>query len=127
MADRLIADAVLDASLDYIANNCSRQVVLSAGVDTFAEVAAVTLAATAMTSGDFTKSAGLLSGRKVTVATKTGISITATGNATHLALVDDTNSAVLLLVPIPPVPLTSGNTHNIGSWIHEMAAPKAGV
>ncbi len=126
MADRLIADAVLDAALQYIADNAERMVTLNTGVDLYSEVAAATLSSVAMTSGDFTLAAGLISGRRFTVAAKTGISITATGTGSHLALVDDTNSAILLMVPTSLVPLTSGNTHNIGTWMHEFASPKAG-
>lgn len=127
MADRLIADAVLDAALSHIATNCARQVLLSSGVDTYAQVAGATLAAQAMVPGDFSNSAGLVSGRKMTVAQKLGVSVTATGTATHIALVDDTNSAILLLQPCPPMGLTSGVNTNIGQWMHEFRAPKAGL
>ena len=47
-----------------------------------------------MASGDFTKANGDTSGRKLTVAAKSGVLIDASGTATHTALVRVSDSTI---------------------------------
>jgi len=49
----------------------------------------------AVATGDFTLADGDVTGRKITVAQKTGIPITVTGSWSHWALVDVTNTALI--------------------------------
>jgi uncharacterized membrane protein len=110
---------VLDAALDKIATAtimtlCSAQpTTRTEAVTTFA------LASVTMASGDFTKAAGDTSGRKVTMAAKSGISVTASGTATHVALCDGTQ--VLHVTTVTSQAVTSGNTANIAAWKAEFA------
>lgn len=126
MADYRIADAVLDAQLQHIIDNTDRQVIVSADPVNFAGVAAVTLAATAMIGGDFTLAAGLVSGRRLQIGAKTGITPTANGTGTHIVLVDDTNSRILLQVPIPNTVLSTSVNTDFAPWEHEARGNEAG-
>ena len=69
-----VHDDVLDASLSLIRNNCDKRVACSAQPTTFAEAnATYALADVAVTSADFTLANGDASGRKNTIAAKTGV------------------------------------------------------
>jgi hypothetical protein len=79
------------------------------------------LASVAMSGGDFTQAAGDVSGRKVTVAAKSDVSITTTGEVTHVALVD--GSTLLAVTTVASQTLTQGNTVSFGTWKWEIQAP----
>lgn len=111
-------DTVLDAALDKIAT-ATRLVVTSAQPANFAGIAAVALADVVIDSGDFTKANGDTSGRKVTVAAQNGITVDASGSATHVCLDDGTN--LLHVTTVTSQALTSGNTVNVGAFDVEFA------
>jgi len=116
-------DSVMDAALDKIATSTSQHV-CSAEPTTLAEATTTyNLATQAMVGGDYTNANGDVSGRKVTVAAKAGVSITATGTATHVALTDGIN--VLDVTTCTSQALTSGGTVDIPAWDHEIADPTA--
>lgn len=116
-----VADAVLDAALDKIAtatimNVCSQQPTTRAeAVTTYA------LADVVMAGGDYTKADGTTNGRKVTVASKSGVTVDASGTATHVALSDAT--VLLYVTTCTSQALTSGNTMTFGSWSVEFGDP----
>lgn len=116
---KLVADAVLDAALDKIGTS-TRMVICSTQPANFAGIAAVNLGQVVMAGTDFTKSDGT-SGRKTTVVAKSGISVTATGTATHLSL--DDGVTLLYVTTITSQALTSGNTASTGAWTVEIADP----
>lgn len=114
---------VIDPALDGIAQ-CDRQYICSAQPANFAGIAAVQLAVVTMTPvTDYTKAAGDTSGRKVTVAAKSGVSITASGTATHLVLGRTTDSTLRFVTTCTSQAVTSGNTANIPAWKDEIGAP----
>ncbi len=78
------------------------------------------LATTAMVAGDFTVAAGSVSGRRAVVAAKSGLSVTTSGTADHVALIDGTR--LLHVTTLTGQALTAGNTVNVGSWSAEFAA-----
>jgi hypothetical protein len=100
MSVKSIATAKLDLALDGISGAVDREVLCSSLPATYAAVEAATLAAVAITSGDFTKAAGTDGGRKTTVGAKTGVTPTATGTGTHIVLVDDTTSELTAVTPV---------------------------
>ena len=114
-------DLVMDAALDFIAGSnlmtaCSQQPANRTDAATTYNLAGVTMA-----GGDFTKADGDSSGRKVTVAQKTGISVAANGTANHVALC---NATILIYCTTATAQaLTSGNTMTINSWKVEIADP----
>lgn len=123
---------VLDGALNVIKNNCTKMVVCSAepldynqanNIDTDTP-AGYKLAEVAMASGDFTI-ADDVSGRKVTVAAKSGILIADSGSATHIALLDVTNSKLLYVTTCTAQSLTANgsNTVSVPSWKASIADP----
>ena len=90
---KLAHDDVLDGALDIIRNNCTRMVACSAQPTTYTEGnATYALADITVDSSDFTKANGDVSGRKLTVAAQSGVTVDTSGDATHIALLDVSNS-----------------------------------
>lgn len=118
-------DLVMDAAFDYI-DQCNVMHAISAYAagDSYATVTGNSLADVAMTPDtDFTKADGDTSGRKVTVAAKSGVTVDVTGTATHIALVRSTDSSVRYVTTCTSQPLTLGNTVNFPAWKIEIADP----
>jgi len=96
-----INDLALDAALDYIIDNCDAMRICSSDVTTSSAGDYTKVTGDAALTADITVSAGDLvksdhtTGRKLTMAAKTAISITATGTAVYVALIDTVNSRVL--------------------------------
>lgn len=113
---------VLDGAFDVL-DQADLMTVCNAEPTTRTEaVTTFKLADVAMTPNtDFTKADGDTSGRKCTVAAKSGVSVDTTGTATHVALVDGTR--LLYVTTCTSQGLTSGNTVNFPAWKVEIADP----
>lgn len=123
---KAVHDDVLDGAHDIIRNNATRMVACSAQPTTYTEGnATFALADVTMASGDFTKANGDTSGRKVTVGAKSSVLIDTTGTATHVALLDVTNSKLLYVTTCTSQALTANgsNTVNFPAWDIELADP----
>lgn len=121
-----VADAVLDGALDILKNNVTRMVACSAQPTTYAEANATYALADATLAGtDFTHANGDTSGRKTTVAAKSGILIDVSGTATHVALLNVAGSALLYVTTCTSQALTANgsNTVNFPAWDIEIADP----
>lgn len=116
-----VSDLVLDAALDKIASATTQTVCSQQPADRTGAITTYALADVALTLGDYTKADGTTSGRKTTVASKTGVTVDATGTATHVALCD--GSALLYVTTCTNQVLTSGNTMTFGSWSIEIGDP----
>jgi|UniRef100_A0A7C3SIC7 hypothetical protein len=113
---------VYDGAWNVIKNNCNQMTVCSQFPTTRTEaVSTYMLAAVSMSSADFTLGAGS-SGRKITVGAKSG-TVSTSGTATHVALVDGTR--LLYVTECQAQALTAGNQVNIPSWEAEIKAPTA--
>ncbi len=117
-----VNDLVLDGAFDIL-DQANIMVACSAeptnrteAVTTYALADAVMVADT-----DYTKANGDTSGRKVTVAAKSTITVDVTGTATHIALCDGVN--LLYVTTCTSQALTSGNTINFPAWDIEIADP----
>ena len=117
---KAVSDDVLDAALTEIATSTT-QTVCSAEPANYAGIAAVTLAASTVAGGDFTIADGTTSGRKTTVAEQAAVSITASGDATHVALDDGTTLQYVTTAPTQT--LTSGGTVTVAQWSVELQDP----
>jgi len=117
-----VHDDVLDGAFDVV-DQANLMTACSAEPTTRTEaVTTYALADVAMTiNTDYTKAAGDTSGRKVTVAAKSGVTVDTTGTATHVALVDATR--LLYVTTCTSQALTSGNTVNFPAWDIEIADP----
>lgn len=119
-----INSTVLDQALNYLKNNGTKMVLCSAQPTTYTEGnATYMLANVTMASGDYTLANGDTSGRKVTMAAKTGISVSNAGTGTHVAILDTTGTALLLVTTCTSQAVSSGGTCDIGSWKDEIQAP----
>lgn len=118
-------DATIDAMFDYIdQSDVMHAISAYTADDTYATVVGNSLADVAMTvDTDYTKAAGDTSGRKVTVAAKSGVTVDVTGTATHVALVRVTGTTVRYVTTCTSQALTSGNTVNFPAWKIEVNDP----
>lgn len=115
-------DGMLDASLDYVAG--ANYMCICSGSPTTFSAAYVDnlLAKIACTSGCFTK-ADDTSGRKVTIAARTGIPITATGTAAAVALVESTGSTLRFVTICGEQVLTAGGTVDTNAFKISISDP----
>lgn len=111
-------DAVLDTFLAAIAVSDTLYV-CSGEPANYAGIAAVTLASIAMTpgngNGDYVF-ADDTSGRKCTVQAQSGVSVTASGTATHIVLALAGSSLLKQVTTCTSQALTSGNTVNVPAY-----------
>jgi len=112
-------DPFIDGGLLAI-DNCTLLSICSAEPANKAGVAALTLASVAVTGADFTIANGDTSGRKVTVAQQTDMTISTSGTGNHVVIDDGTN---ILVTTCTPQVLTSGGTVTAPAWDHEIADP----
>lgn len=113
-------NTVLDAP-EAVIDNTTTFHVTSAAPANHAGIAAVSLADVTVDSSDFTPGDGDVSGRKVTIGAQNGVTVDASGTATHLAGTD--GSTMLELTEVTSQALTSGNTVNIPAWDIEFRDP----
>jgi len=113
---------VLDAPADVI-DQANLMIACSAEPTTRTEaVTTYALADATMTvDSDYTKADGDSSGRKVTVAAKSSITVDSSGTVTHVALVDGTR--LLYVTTCTSQAVTAGNTVNFPAWDIEFADP----
>lgn len=121
---KTVHDDVLDAALDYIANNATIMTLCSQQPTTYTEaITTYKLADIAIDSGDFTKANGDTSGRKTTVAAQNGVTVDSSGTSNHVAIADGANSKLLYTTTHTGQALVAANTVNIGAWDIEIADP----
>lgn len=124
---------VLDKALDVFKTGggtlgpCTRMVACSAEPTTYTEAnATYALADVTLSGTDFTIAAGDGAGntpRKVTIASKSGVTVDTSGTANHVALLDVTNSKLLEVTTCTSQALTAGNTVTFPAWKIELGAP----
>lgn len=116
---KLLTDAMIDGGLDKVAT-CIRFSICAGQPVSYADIAARTLATKAITAGAFTKANGDTSGRKVTTAAQTDISISASGTADHVVIDDGTDYVVTTCASQA---LTSGGTVSTNGFDLEISDP----
>lgn len=119
----------LDANMDAMLANIAQSDMLhvcSGQPANYAGIAAVMLAEVALTAGagngDYTLANGDTSGRKLTVAAQSAVSITNSGTATHIAL-SDGSATLYYVTTCTSQALTSGGTVDVPAWDVEVADP----
>lgn len=114
-------DLGLDAALDWFGAS-TKMTVCSAQPTTYAEATSdYMLAEIVIDSGDFAKADGDTSGRKVTVAQQADVTVTNTGDATHVALVSTADSVLRYVTTCDTVTLTAESTVTFPAWDIEIA------
>lgn len=69
---------------------------------------------------EITLANGDVSGRKMTISAKTGVSVTNTGTGNHVAICDASN--LLFVTTVTAQAVSAGGTVDIGSWKNEITA-----
>ncbi len=113
-------------AFNTIRNGANRRIVaLDSEVTSYASIAAASLAAAAVDDDDMAEASGSVSGRRLNIAQIADVEITATGTATHVAIVDDDDEAVLYVTTCTSQALTDGGTVTFPTWGIELRAPGA--
>ena len=119
-----ILDAIADAIIAGVNTSPSGKLYVCSGAGApanFGAIAGVTLASVNVDTTDFAKANGDTNGRKVTIAAQSSIPITASGDATHIALASvDT---LLYVTTCTTQTLTSGGTVTVPAWKISVADP----
>ncbi len=116
---KLVPDATIDAMLAVIANAVDRIDICSTQPTTYTEATSTyTLGNVTLTAGvgggDWTAANGDVSGRKITMAQQTGVSISGSGTAQHIAGTDG-SSTLWFVTTCTSQSVTSGNTATINA------------
>ena len=114
---------VIDAALDVIAVANKMMACNGQPVD-FTDANTRMLAETPMVAGNFTKGAGGVSGRRLTVAQIQGVSVTTPGTVNHVALVDTAASKLLYVTTADTQEITSGSFVDFPEWSIEIEDPQ---
>jgi hypothetical protein len=120
---KLAPDGMIDASLDYVAGS-NYECVCSGSPATFADAYTnLMLARVAVTSGSFTKADAAGGGRQVTIAAKPGITITNSGTALAVAMVEASGSTLRYVTTCTSQALVAAGTVDIPAWIITIGDP----
>lgn len=120
---KFCATSVIDAALNYVKSNANSMSLQPSQPADRAAAVANTLASQAMVSGDFTLANGDTSGRKVTVAAKSGVLIGTSGTGTHVALISASELLLVTTCTSQAVTANGSNTVNFPAWKQEIQAP----
>jgi hypothetical protein len=127
---RFAADAVYDAALEHIKDNCDLQTFCVGAPATYAEAvngpgsSGKMLVARAMLSTDFAIADHPSGGRGLTVAAKTD-SVSNAGIGNHVALVDTVNSVLLWVTEAGEQEVVVGRPFEFPSWVIRIPDPEA--
>lgn len=123
---RQAPNSFYSGAFNTIRNGANRRIVIMDSEQTvYANVAAATLAEQTLDNDDLTEAAGSVSGRRLNVAQFADLDIDATGDATHVAIVDDDADIVQYVTVCATQTLTEGGTVTIPTWGIELRAPAA--
>ena len=114
-------DSVMDAALDVVATGTILTVCSTQPTTRTEAVTTYKLADVVIDGSDFSKANGDVSGRKLTVASQSSVTVDSTGTATHVAICDGSN--LLYVTTCTSQVLTSGNTVTIPAWDIEIEDP----
>ena len=122
---KFVPDSTLDAFLDIIANDGLRVHICSTQPTTYTEAITTYNLGTVTTTagdgnGDWVIANGDTSGRKLTLLQQTGVSISASGTAAHIAITDATDT-LYAVTTCTSQAVTSGNTATINTFDIEIS------
>ena len=118
MGAKRVADAVLDAALNYIKNNANKLTVTKTSASTYSKAnASSMLAYVAISSGDFTgPNDGSSGGRKIQVNQQASLSVSTTGTAAEVHLLDTTSTAMVYNTTCSSKSLDSTDKVTVPAW-----------
>ena len=118
-----LSDAVIDGALDVAVGD--QISVCSAEPTTYTEaITTFKLAiSTSVSAGDFVNANGDSSGRKMTVAAQTAVTIDSTGTGNHVAITNLSGTLLKVVTTATPQLLTAAGTVDIGTFKLEITDP----
>jgi hypothetical protein len=119
---KFLPDATIDQSLDYVALSDYLCACSGSPITFTAAYTTNMLSKVAVSAGDFAK-ADDVSGRKLTISAKSGVSITNSGFAEAIALVNTSGSTLRLVTTCTGQQLTAGGTVDFPSFKYNIADP----
>ncbi len=120
---KLAPDAMIDSALDYVAGS-NYECVCSGSPTTFVDAYTnLMLARIEVTSGSFTKEDAAGGGRQVTIAAKPGITITNSGTALAVAMVETSGSTLRYVTTCTSQALVAAGTVDIPAWVITIGDP----
>jgi len=120
---KIAPDGMIDAALDFVAG-ANYYCICSGSPATFADTYTnLMLARTPIASGSFTKADAAGGGRKITVAAKTGISITNSGTALAVGLVEASSSTLRYVTTCTSQALVAGGTVDTNAFVITIGDP----
>lgn len=129
-----LTDAALDAALTFLAERASLMTLCEGAPGSYfdaserkAEGGSV-LASVALTpglnAGDFAIADGSVTGRRLNVASRSAVSVTDSGTADHLAIMDGSSAKLLAVTELTdPVVLSAGAIVGVKSFASEILDP----
>ena len=114
-------DSALDALLGVIDNGTIMTVCSQQPANRTQAVTTYALADVSLSGGDFSIGNGSPNGRTLTIASKSGVTVDATGSATHVAISDGSN--LLAVTTCTNKSVDTGDTLNIPSWTINVSDP----
>lgn len=114
---------VLDAALSFIRAQATAMVVVEGQPATYQSAEGEALATALVVPNDFAIADGQLSGRRLAITAKSGLSVDGAGTANHIALIDQNNETLLYVTTCAPQALLAGSTVNISGWSVEIQDP----
>lgn len=114
-------DTALDALLDVIDNGTIMTVCSAQPTNRTEAVTTYALADVSLSGGDFSIGNGSPNGRTLTIASKSSVTVDATGTATHVAICD--GSSLLAVTTCTSKSIDNGDTVNIPSWTINVSDP----
>lgn len=118
-----VHSSVLDAAFSNLKARAQRVVLLKGGTASYGQLAAMKMGDLAIVTAQHFSSPviGGNAGRAMQIGPFTGIPITSGGNADHVAIVSDSEQAILLLEELAnPMAASTGQPANIGAWMFEI-------
>ena len=124
-------DLMMDAALSWVKTNGVKMYVCTASISSASAVSYTKITSTAALTGAISISSlasvalatGDVSGRKLAVPEKASVTVTASGTAARVCLVNSSGSVVTYVTTCTSQALTSGNTVTIPTWDIEVADP----
>lgn len=118
---KFVPDATLDAMLDFIASNATIMSICSTQPTNYTEAfTTYKLADQVIDDSDFSAGNGDVSGRKITLAQQTGVTVDTSGTAAHIAIGDSGSNTLLAVTTCTSQAVTSGNTATINAFDIEL-------
>lgn len=131
---KTLIDAALDAAFAYVADRATQMTLCEGAPATYFQASSrkadggFVLASVSLTpglnAGDFALSDGSLTGRRLSVSARSAISVTDSGTADHLAIVDGTSGTLLVVTELTEtLAVSPGTVVGVKSFSAEILDP----